>query len=117
MLSEPVILSTIHRQKVEAVCRRHAAIRAWTIHAINVRTNHVHIVVAANCKPQTARDQFKANATQELRKQPDPRNEEKIWTRGGDCEVLYDDDELYRAVDYVLNAQDSLSDKPSVLLR
>jgi hypothetical protein len=54
-------LSEAQRRTVEATIRKHCEVRQWFLHAVNARSNHVHIVVAApGYKPETVRDQFKA---------------------------------------------------------
>jgi hypothetical protein len=37
------------------------------LHALNVRTNHVHTVVTASRKPEQVLNGLKANATRQLR--------------------------------------------------
>ena len=107
MVGEPIVLNIGHREKVEAVCRQHATIRQWSILAINVRSNHVHVVVSAcSHKPQTVRDQLKANATRVLRQEPDAILAGKVWTRGGDCELIDNYDDLQRVLEYVVEEQD-----------
>jgi REP element-mobilizing transposase RayT len=108
MLENPVLLNETQRGKVEAVCRDHARIRQWKLHAVNARSNHVHLVVTANKGPEVVRDQFKANATRVLREEPEAITHDKLWTRGGDCEIVDGEDELERAVVYVLEAQDRM---------
>ena len=94
------------RVTVEQAIRTHCHHRGWALHAVNARSNHVHCVISANEKPQTIRDQLKANCTAQLRSQPSPLIVERTWTKKGDCEVLFTDDELYNAVRYTLEAQD-----------
>jgi len=94
------------RQTVEEACRLHCCHRTWCLHAVNARSNHVHVVVSGNEKPESIRDQLKANCTSRLRRQPDPLICERIWTKKGDCEVLFTDEELWNAVAYTLHAQD-----------
>ena len=49
-------LSTSDRDTVEATIRKHCEIREWPLHAVNVRTNHVHVVVTARgYRPETVR--------------------------------------------------------------
>src|SRR2546423_1173612 len=43
---EPVILDAAQRQRVEVAARETCEFRKWFLHAINVRTNHVHVVVS-----------------------------------------------------------------------
>src|SRR5262245_56560823 len=52
MTDEPVFLSDEQRQVVDAGIVEMCARRGWTLHARNVRTNHVHVVLTAgpNCK-------------------------------------------------------------------
>ena len=65
--SEPLILKARHRKSIAAAIRETCNIRKWLLHAINVRTNHVHTVVSANRKAGLVLNAFKANATRQLR--------------------------------------------------
>ena len=107
MKERSVLLNSAQRNKVETVCHEHAQKRGWLIHAISARSNHIHVAVTANSEPKKVRDQFKANATRVLRQNPDPVPNTKIWTRGGDIEVLDGkEDSLERIVLYINEAQD-----------
>ncbi|WP_339730278.1 transposase [uncultured Gimesia sp.] len=107
MKEQSVQLNENQRNKVEQVCHQHAQIRGWLIHAISVRSNHVHIVVTANAPPKKVRDQFKAYATRVLREGANPLINNKIWTRGGDIEFIDDvEDNLERVILYIDEAQD-----------
>ncbi len=107
MLYPPIELSVLQRSKIEFVCREHAQIRSWKLLAINARSNHIHVVVfAPNHKPQIVRDQLKANATRVLRQPPETISQEKIWTRGGDCEWIRTEEDLQQIVAYVIDGQD-----------
>jgi len=68
MKFDSVVLREVDRMNVESACREHCQLRCWQLHAINARSSHVHLVVSANEKPQTVRDQLKANCTGQLRK-------------------------------------------------
>ena len=76
------------------------------LHAVSARSNHVHLAVTADKAPELVRDQFKANATRVLRQAPEAITNDKVWTRGGDCEVIEGEDNLARVVEYILEAQD-----------
>ncbi len=106
MTENPILLDDDQRLRVEAVCRKHAAIRGWALHAVSVRSNHVHIVVTADKPPELVRDQFKANATRVLRESPGAIDQEKVWARGGDCEIVDGETNLERVIQYVTEAQD-----------
>jgi REP element-mobilizing transposase RayT len=108
MKGTSVSLTLFQRQKVETVCREHAEIRGWVLHAVNARSNHVHLVVTADRKPAVVRNQFKANATRVLRQDPDVLTDEQIWTRGGDCEIIDGEEDLECVIQYVTVAQDRM---------
>lgn len=106
MRDPSVILNAEQRERVERVCIEHARIRGWWLHAVSVRSNHVHVVVTADRPPRIVRDQFKANATRVLRAEPDALHAERVWTRGGDCRIIDGESSLDAVVRYVLEAQD-----------
>ncbi|MBS0206785.1 MAG: transposase [Planctomycetes bacterium] len=108
MQEQPLLLSEPHRKKVEAVIRDHAKIRGWLLHAVSVRSNHVHIAVTVDGSPKRARDQFKANATRVLREPPHAIANDKIWTKGGDIQFVDTDDGLHQVVIYITEAQDRM---------
>ena len=105
---QPVILNRSQRDKVESVCHKHARIRGWELYAVSARSNHVHLAVSADDAPGKVRDQFKANATRVLRALPDSISNEKIWTRGGDVEIVDGEDNLETVVLYITEAQDRM---------
>ncbi|QDU06728.1 Transposase IS200 like protein [Gimesia aquarii] len=107
MNEPPVLLNQLQRNKVETVCYEHAQIRGWLVHAINVRSNHIHVVVTANLAPKKIRDQFKANATRVLRQHPDPVKSGKVWTRGRDIQIVdAGENSLERVIVYIDEPQD-----------
>lgn len=106
MTGQAVLLSPQHRKTTALACRNHCDHRGWELLAANARTNHVHVVVAADIEPKTIRDQLKANCTRELRNADMPLNVPRTWTRGGDCEVLFTDEDVEAVVLYVKDGQD-----------
>ncbi len=114
MKGEVVLLEQKDRLVVEEVCNKHCEIRNWHLFAVNARTNHVHVVVAADTKPQLVRDQLKANCTRGLRRQAIPLNCNRTWSRGGDCSLLDSDDDVEAAVLYVAEGQDFSTDLESI---
>jgi hypothetical protein len=66
--SEPVLLDAARRASVEKAVRETCKYRNWALLALNVRTNHAHVVVSIGTKkPQLALNAFKANATRQMR--------------------------------------------------
>ena len=47
MTDDPVRLTPDQRAAVEAAIIDHCTSQGWDLHACNVRTNHVHVVVSA----------------------------------------------------------------------
>ena len=98
-------LSPDEREVVEQIISRHCQIRSWTLHALNARSNHVHVVVTApGYHPKTARDQFKAWGTRHLK--PLHQGRERFWTDGGSCRWINHENDLESAIGYVNDAQD-----------
>ncbi len=98
------VLNTETRELVEQAIRSHCEHRGWTIHALNVRTNHIHIVVSSPLTPEVVMGQLKAWASRRLHethRQPDRR----IWTRHGSTRWIDSDASFRRAIEYVLNEQ------------
>jgi REP element-mobilizing transposase RayT len=96
------------RATIDQACRQHCQHRGWGLLAVNARTNHVHVVVAANAGPKVVRDQLKANCTRALRQQAVPLNVPVTWAKGGDVEILNTDDDVETVVQYVMEAQDRM---------
>ena len=99
------VLSKQDRKVVESTIHRHCNIRGWTLHAMNARSNHAHIVVsAAQYKPETVVAQFKAWCTRKLKEHHPTRR--RFWTQGASCRWINQESELATAIDYTLEAQD-----------
>ena len=105
-MKEPAFfLSDAHQRLVEDTIRKHCGVRGWPLHAVNARTNHVHVVVTAvGYEPETARDQFKAWCTRRLKAAEAART--RFWTEGGSCRWINQEADLEAAVFYVIEAQD-----------
>ncbi len=111
MGTEPFLLNGRQRTVVEAAIRGVCSHRIYALSAINVRTNHTHIVSSAQISPDSMMNAFKANATRELREAGLIGSDQKVWSRGGSTRYLWKPRSVERAVDYVLNAQgDDLPD-------
>jgi hypothetical protein len=80
--------------------------RRWILHAVKVRTNHVHIVVSIGTKnPQLALGAFKANGTRQMKQDGCWQREHSPWVDKGSCRYLWNERSFDRAIDYVLNGQ------------
>lgn len=63
-------------------------------------------------KVEEVRDQFKANATRVLKNEPSPLKCEKVWTRGGDTQIVDGESALEQVKVYILEAQDRMGREP-----
>ena len=79
----PVRLSEDARRVVYQTITRHCEFRSWSLHVVNVRTNHVHVVVSCGCTPARAREEFKAWCTRLLREAVLCDKNAPVWTEGG----------------------------------
>ena len=99
-------LSTQQRDAVEQQIRETCSYRGWPLHAVNCRSNHVHVVVsAADTRPKKIRTDLKAWATRCL-KQRFGANRENWWAERGSVRYLYDEQCIEAAVVYVVEGQD-----------
>ncbi|MFM9903417.1 MAG: hypothetical protein ACKVQJ_02470 [Pyrinomonadaceae bacterium] len=102
---EPFVLGsrerTVVKRAVEDVCR----VRGYGLFAINVRTNHAHVVASNSAKPERMMDGLKAYATKALRAEGLIANDFKPWSRHGSTRYLWTDEHIAQAVEYVVNGQ------------
>ena len=103
--SSPVVLDERLRTVVEQTIIDHIEYRRWALHAINVRTNHVHVVVSCSCPPEKPLHEFKAWATRRLREAELVGSDARVWTRHGSTRYLFNDDVVERAIRYARDSQ------------
>ena len=105
LAQEPVSLGRRARRAIEQGIRETCEIRNWTLWAFNVRTNHVHTVVTASCKPKRVATAFKANATRHMRQAGCWRSERSPWVSGESKRYLWTEKSMSAAIAYVLYDQ------------
>ena len=101
----PVKLNRRQRAATDFAIRETCAIRKWDLWALNVRTNHLHCVVTANCNPKTVLVALKANATRSMRATGCWARDLSPWAQGGSKKYLWTAEELQNAVAYVVEDQ------------
>lgn len=101
----PFELDARKRVVVEKAIREVCQIREYTLFGINVRTNHVHLVVNNKQKPERMMDSFKAYSTKALRDADLIAATYKPWSRHGSTRYLWTEEHVAIAIDYVLNGQ------------
>jgi REP element-mobilizing transposase RayT len=101
----PVILDETQRAIVEQAIRKVCEHRGYHLLAVNARTNHVHSVVSAAGKPEPVMNAFKSYATRYLREKGLLPPNIKPWSRHGSNPYLWTQEQIERAIDYVVNGQ------------
>ena len=100
------MLNADQRSCVERGARETCEIRKWHLHAINVRTNHAHLVVAiGDKKPELALNAFKANATRVMRTVGCWKSQSSPWSDKGSTRYLWNEKSVALAIEYVLFGQ------------
>jgi REP element-mobilizing transposase RayT len=105
MKHRAVELNAARRAVVERTIREVASYRAWALHAINVRTNHVHVVVTANAAPEKVMNDFKSWSTRRMVEAELFEKGRKAWVRHGSTKYLWDETALEDACHYVIDGQ------------
>ncbi|HQL53353.1 MAG TPA: hypothetical protein PLQ87_01490 [Phycisphaerae bacterium] len=106
----PARLDAASRQIVRDTVIAHCNHRDWTLHALNVRSNHVHAVISCGVPPERALAELKAWTTRRLRESGHFGPRDNVWTEGGSRRYVWHSASLRRAVEYVMDTQgDDLS--------
>ncbi|HLD84864.1 MAG TPA: transposase [Coxiellaceae bacterium] len=80
-------------------------INRWFLHALHVRSNHVHAVIDADQLPEYIAGKFKANASRELKQLPKNQSRQKFWTRHASTQYLWSEHDMHFAMQYVIEQQ------------
>jgi REP element-mobilizing transposase RayT len=79
--------------------------RAWTLLAAHVRTNHVHIVLEAEVRPERAMNDLKSYASRYLNQLGLDDPARKRWARHGSTRWLWKPEHVSAAIRYVVDEQ------------
>jgi REP element-mobilizing transposase RayT len=114
MSEDAVILTLEQRRIVKETVQRHCEIRKWPLHAVNPRSNHVHVIVTATIKPEDVLSQLKAWCSRRLSKHAglvtragrrSKNGLKRWWTEHGSTKYINDEEYFRNAVRYVLERQ------------
>lgn len=101
----PFLLNSTSRQLVERAIREVCRVRNWSLIAINVRTNHVHVVVAAHRSSARMLNDLKSYSTRALRASGEWTFEHSPWVDKGSRRNLWNEEHITSASEYVINGQ------------
>ena len=105
---QAVILDSNQRECVRAAIVEVCEYRDYTLHALNVRTNHTHSVISKDIRPEKIVNDLKAYATRRLRAVWQFGSDERVWSRGASTRYLWKPNHLAGAIDYVLYCQEDV---------
>jgi REP element-mobilizing transposase RayT len=92
---------TVVLQSLRDVC----SYRGWNLLAAHVRTNHVHVVVEAEARPERIMNSFKSYASRGLNQLLRDTPDRKRWARHGSTRWLWKDQDVREAIRYVVDGQ------------
>lgn len=105
MIDPPYHLDALRRSVVleglQEACRR----RGWRLVAAHVRSNHVHVVIQAECSPERVMIGLKAYATRELNERGIEDRSQTRWARHGSTRYLWTREGVDEAIRYVVCGQ------------
>jgi REP element-mobilizing transposase RayT len=112
MAEQSIVLSSEERAIVDDTIHRHCQIRNWCLHALNVRSNHVHLVATADRDAALVMNELKAWCSRKLSDAyqltvPVASNagRRRWFTEGGDKATINDEAYFQNAIKYVLEGQ------------
>ncbi len=101
----PVLLDSQRRGVVHRTIIEVAEHRDWTLHALNVRSNHVHLVISAPDAPERVMNSLKSWCTRRMIEAGVLAPGTKVWVRHGSTRYLWKPDQLEAGCRYVCEGQ------------
>ena len=101
----PYSLDRIRREAVLDGIRERCTDRQWRLLAAHVRTNHVHLVVEGEARPQRIMNDLKSYASRCLNSFGLDEPARKRWTRHGSTRWLWKPESVSAAIRYVFVEQ------------
>ncbi len=96
------VLDERGRAVVARTLMDHCRHRRWTLHAANVRSNHVHVVVGyARRSPEFVMRDFKSWCTRRLREAGLAEVNARVWSEHGSTKYLWTEADVTGAMNYV----------------
>lgn len=108
----PVMLDQAQRKIVEEAIQTRCNLRNWKLHAVKVRSNHILVLVTADCSAVEALNDLKAWCTRRLMEQQfhdaepasaarGPSDRKRWWTEFGETSEVPSEEYLEHAIRYV----------------
>ncbi|MBD3674040.1 MAG: transposase [Planctomycetaceae bacterium] len=100
---EKVVLNNAQRESVHQSIVESCERREWNILALNVRTNHVHLVIEAHESPHKVMSTLKRWSSHALNDHSE--GSQKWWTKSGSRRILYRGQDVENAITYTIEGQ------------
>ena len=101
----PYGMDRSRREAVLASLRERCSEQDWILLAAHVRTNHVHIVVEAEARPERVMNDLKSYASRCLNRTGLDEPGRKRWARHGSTRWLWKREHVSAAIRYVVDEQ------------
>lgn len=113
MTQDACRLAPHQRERVHQQVAETCTHKGWLLHAVNCRSNHVHVVLSSPASPKRIREQLKAWCTRRLKEQEIERGiaererRTNWWAERGSIRWVFRDKDLGAAIEYVIDGQDN----------
>jgi REP element-mobilizing transposase RayT len=101
----PYELDRVRRSIVLEAIKEVTAFRTWDLFAAHIRTNHVHVIIAAPTKPERVLTDLKARSTSRLNEHNVDPPDRNRWSKRGSTRYLWKPVNVEEAIRYVAYAQ------------
>jgi REP element-mobilizing transposase RayT len=96
-------MDTTRRRAVLASILERCSNSGWTLLAAHVRTNHVHVILEAEAKPERIMNDLKSYASRRLNQEGLDEPTRKRWARHGSTRWLWKPENVAAAIRYVVD--------------
>jgi REP element-mobilizing transposase RayT len=103
--SWPVAFDATQRAVIADTVAEVCAHRDWELLALNVRTNHAHVVVGAGVPPDQVMTAFKSWSTRRMLPAGLLQRGSRAWSRHGSTRYLWTEKQVEAASSYVVDEQ------------
>ncbi len=105
MYQPPYSLDATRRKAVLASFQERCLHHSWVLLAAHVRSNHVHLVVQADVRPERVMNDLKSYASRQLNLLRLGELTRKRWARHGSTRWLWKHKDVAAAIRYVIDGQ------------
>ena len=98
-------MAATRRDAVLASVLERCSNAGWTLLGAHVRTNHVHLVIQVDARPERVMNDLKSYASRRLNELGWDEPGRKRWARHGSTRWLWNDDDVQESIRYVVSGQ------------